>query len=225
MDVTAMRTRISALVGDENKIQFSDTILLMYINDAVKALAADLGFNRNSAVFTTLDNVSTEVSGGVLLPADFMQVMNVFWNNTRINRVPNSVVFASQLQVAASSTTPNFYHVQPMTSVAGVSNMRMLFYPHLSKLLSGFSCKVEYASRPADLTTGTDIPGIPDFTHEAIVLYALSKCYLQDGDLPASRFVMDDYNSKVMMYRSILSSEIYEFGEVSDGEESLSYNY
>jgi hypothetical protein len=74
----------------------------------------------------------------------------------------------------------------------------MVFWPYQSPGRTGLDIDLIYSSQPPDLVSGTDTPVLPDICHEAMVLYALAKCKLQENDYAAFKLIMQDYTQRMM---------------------------
>jgi hypothetical protein len=70
---------------------------------------------------------------------------------------------------------------------------------------TGLDIDVIYTSQPPDLVAGADVPVLPDICHEAMCLYALAKCKLQENDYAAYKMISQDYNMRMMELSSAIT--------------------
>jgi len=77
---------------------------------------------------------------------------------------------------SAVAATPKAY----LYGLDGAEKIK--FHPAPDATAAGKTLTVSVATIPADLVTDVDVSDIPDEYHHALILYALSRAFLKDGD-------------------------------------------
>jgi hypothetical protein len=189
-----MQTFVSALAGDESNVQFTTAQITQYLNWAQKEMVRRLEFFQKTSTITTLDTGHVDGQGGAILPTDFDQELHVFWNGQRLGKA-DYAGFYNDLGGGIGTDTPTYYSIHDFNSTPA---RRMVFWPYQSPGRTGLDIDLIYSSQPPDLVSGTDTPVLPDICHEAMVLYALAKCKLQENDYAAFKLIMQDYTQRMM---------------------------
>jgi hypothetical protein len=201
MNLTNMQTFVSALAGDESNVQFTLVQITQYLNWAQKEMCRRLEFFQKTATVTTLDSGHVDGQGGAILPADFAQELHVFWGNNKIAKTAYST-FYDQLGGGVGTENPSYYALQDFNSTP---TRRMVFWPYQNPGRVGLDIDVIYTAQPPDLAVGADVPVLPDVFHEAMCLYALAKCKLQENDYAAYKLVHGDYQARMLELSSFVS--------------------
>lgn len=199
MNLTQMISAVSALAGDESQVQFTPTQITQYINWGIDEIARRLENLQKQVTFTTLDSVDTV--GGVALPLDFDQELFVFWNEIPLSRMDYGHYYADW-QGQTDNGNATYYTVTGLNSV--VNARRMVFYPYQAMGRTGISVRVIYQCFSPDLVLTTDTPALPEITHEVIVLYALSRCKLQENDYSGYTMVNKDVDARLMQLSTLM---------------------
>jgi hypothetical protein len=201
MNLTSLQTFVSALAGDESNVQFTTAQITQYLNWAQKEMCRRLEYFQKTATITTLDTGVVDNQGGAVLPADFDQELHVFWNGSKISKT-SYADFYGQLGGGVGTSNPTYYAIQDFNSTPA---RRMVFWPYQSPGRTGIDLDLIYTAQPPDLVAGVDIPVLPDACHEAMCLYALAKCKLQENDYQAYKLVQGDYLAKIMELSSFVT--------------------
>jgi len=204
MNLLEMQTMVSALAGDESKVQFTDAQITQYLNWATGEIGRRLEILQKTVAFTALD--ATDVLGGVVMPADFDQELHVFWNGIPLSRT-DFADYYSDYTGSASNENATYYTLQnyaiPASPTAG-STRRMLFYPYQPPGRTGLNINVMYQSLPTALAGPTDVCNLPAICHEVVCLYALSRCKLQENDYTAYQMIAKDVYNKLMELSTLM---------------------
>lgn len=201
MNLTSMTAFVSALAGDESNVQFTTAQIAQYLNWAQKEMCRRLEFFQKTSTVTSLDSGHIDGQGGAILPTDFDQELHVFWNGFKLARV-DYASFYNSIGGGVGSDTPTYYAIQDFNSTPA---RRMVFWPYQSPGRTGIDLDLIYQSQPPDLVAGTDIPVLPDICHEAMCLYALAKCKLQENDYAAYKLIQGDYLSRILELSSYVT--------------------
>lgn len=201
MNLNSLITMTSALAGDESNVQFATPQITQYLNWAQKEMCRKLEFFQKTSTITTLDTGSVDNQGGAILPTDFDQELHVFWNGLRLGRVEYAS-FYNSLGGGVGSDTPSYYSIQDFNATPA---RRMLFWPYQTPGRTGLDIDLIYQSQPPDLALPADVPVLPDVCHEAMVLYALAKCKLQENDYAAYKLINGDYGARMMELSTFVS--------------------
>lgn len=194
MNLGSMTTMVSALAGDESNVQFSTAQITQYLNWAQKEMCRKLEFFQKTSTITALDSGYVDGQGGAILPTDFDQELHVLWNGSRIAKIAYAS-FYNDLGGGLGSDTPTYYSIQDYNATPA---RRMLFWPYQSPGRTGIDLDIIYQSQPPDLTAPADLPVLPDVCHEAMCLYALAKCKLQENDYNAYKLIHGDFGARMM---------------------------
>jgi hypothetical protein len=201
MNLTSLQTMVSALAGDESNVQFQLSQITQYLNWAQREMCRRLEIFQKTSTITNLDSGYIDNQGGAMLPTDFDQELHVLWNGFRLARVDYATIY-NDLGGGVGSATPTYYTIQDYNSQAV---RRMLFWPYQAPGRTGLDIDIIYQSQPPDLVAGTDTPVLPEVCHEAMVLYALAKCKLQENDYAAYKLVNQDYTLRMMELTSLVT--------------------
>lgn len=115
------------------------------------------------------------------MPADFLKPKHVLLNYDPDNQdlhLPAAIITHEYLQALVNNT---FYAPSITNSFAIVYGKKATIYPTPTSLAAN-GLKIVYIRPPVKLVNDTDIPELPSWTHEWIVLYGVYKCLFEDGD-------------------------------------------
>ncbi len=192
MNFLEMQQHVAQMIGDEDYVQFKLPQIKRYLNMGQKYVAGQLECVHTSISGSSLDNV-TNRPGGVNLSDLFLRVHDVRvtsegtllfqipWQNAFAAPIPNSIV---------DPGNPYAFYITPQMSTLGVYARRLEFYPAQPRVKS-LAYIVNCIAYPADLVADVDVSPLPSFLHEAIALYALSRCKMQENDYEGAKFIMD----------------------------------
>lgn len=201
MNLTSLTQFVSALAGDESNVQFTAVQITQYLNWAQREMCRRLEMFQKASTITNLDSGNVDGQGGAVLPPDFTTELHVFWNGFKLGKVPYADIYNS-LGGGVGSDTPTYYSIQDYNSTPA---QRMLFWPYQSPGRTGLDIDILYTSQPPDLVAGADVPVLPEICHEAMCLYALAKCKLQENDYPAYKLITGDFQLKMMELSSYVT--------------------
>ncbi len=222
MDVTAIRTAAREMYGDIDSVQFSDSQLLTYINFSLQEIARRIGFVRAAATYAAMDGINTEYVGGVAVPTDFLQEIELRWNGVKLYRMRYDDLLIPGDRVELTAGPPTHYTVSPVDKTAGVR--RFLFWPYVG-LTQAASLQVLYLARPTTLAVGADVPKIPEDLHMAIVFYTCHMMGMAEDSLDKSTMFKRQYFEQMSNWEAYALETAYnENPQVrTDGEQALHY--
>lgn len=200
MNLLEMRTAVSALAGDETAVQFTAAQVDLYINWGQQEIARRLELLQKEQTATALD--SGTLAGGLVLTIDFDQELYVLWSSIKLSRMDYAMYLNSFSPGVLSNDAAAYYTIQNPSATTGLR--RMLFYPYQNLGRTGLSIIVGYQGLPTTLALTTDICMLPVPCHEAVVLYALARCKLQENDMQGYQMIMKDFDSRCMMLSTLL---------------------
>ena len=188
MLLSEMRTAVADMAGDQDNTQFSTAQIDRYINWAQTEIAVRYDVYEKTINITALD--STDIIGGILLPADFVRVSNLFWNSVKLSQIPASEMYSEgDAPITTGNGEPQYYAIENYRTG---NQRRLSLYPYQTPgRSSGFTAKLFYVARPADLTLVGDISPLPLDIHETICEYAVARCKMQENDLQGAKFFLD----------------------------------
>lgn len=200
MDLAGMQAYVSALAGDESNVQFSATQIYQYLSWGQQEICRRLELCQEPVSFTALD---AGAPGGVALPSDFSQELHVFWGGSRLSRM-DYASFYNDYAGTTSTDNAAAYTVGGYSAVAPVGVRKMLFWPYQTASRTGLNIEVIYTSVPNDITIANGIV-LPTVCHEALCLYALARCKLQENDYPAYQLINKDVYAKLLEMTSLMN--------------------
>jgi hypothetical protein len=222
-DLTTLLTTVREFAGDLSSAQFTDAQITRYINFALGEIARQTNFVKATTTFAALDGNTIDGVGGVAVPADFLQEIEVRWNGIRLNRLRYDEFFLRDEAVVLTTDPPQYYTITPMNLAA--SGRRIIFYPYQG-LTQAAAIFMAYIGKPTALVAGGDVPKLPEVLHDAVAYYATSRVKAAEGDIEGARYFKSEYAQIISEW----SSQVYEAGynenpQVREDGYSLQYIY
>lgn len=203
--VSDIKAGVKSYTGDLQSILFTDADMLRYINAGVTEFARKTRCLRSSVTSSDATLNSTDLYGGVVLPSTFLVELDVYWGSpaARLARLPMSIF--SQTEQQTTTGQPSAYVIGGYT--AGSANQRVLYpYPWMTPGATGQSYRVNYVYLPPASTADSDTIPLPSTLDEALTLYAVRRCKIQE----------DDYQSAAMLKNEIDDTLVRFMAELSD---------
>lgn len=179
--------RVRQTAGDINVLQFSDAMLVDWINDGVRECAIENNLLQKTA--TTNSQVGVQIYN---LPTDILKLYSVTYDGEKL-RVLTYQEWEELSAGVPTSTPPPVGPPQQCFVWAGKLN----FYPPPTKIAS-FS--VNYIYDPPD-SAGADLTAtvpLPVSYHLRLVTYCLAQVALQDDDTEKYAIFMGQFRSGVI---------------------------
>jgi len=197
--------RVRQTAGDVLVLQFTDDMLVDWINDGVREVALENNLLQKTATSSTVIGVSQ-----VTLPTDIMKLYSVQVDNEKI-RILSYQEF-EELSAGAPSGQPQTGSPSQCYVWAGVLNLAPP--PDSVKPL-----KINYIYDPVDVATSNlaASPPIPSSYHLRLVTYCLAQVAMQDDDIEKANMYLAQFRSGVIDLRSQSETEedLYPFISVS----------
>ena len=195
--VSDIKAGARAFTGDLSTIMFADADLLRYINHGCMEILKRTRSLQKSTTVTNATLTSTDPYGGVLLPTDFLLEYEVYFGVigalTKLPRMPFSGFGGDNLQ--PGSAAPTMYAIGGFDS----STFRrvMYFYPWLSPGLTNVNYVLRYIPTPPALTADGDTIPVPPMLDDALTMYVVRRCKIQEEDFQAASFLQGEVDQKI----------------------------
>lgn len=176
MLVSEITTRVRNIAGDTNVLQFTDAMVIDWINDGVRECALQNLLLQKSASQSTAVGV-----GNVALPADIMKMHSVSFNGSQLKGLTLQEFEQQFSDGADDQADPAVYYVW-----AAVLNL----YPVPSSV---GSVRINYIRQPIVVANPADTPDLPVGYHARLVDYCLAQVAQQDGDANLYQVKMQEF--------------------------------
>lgn len=163
-----LRSRFQLMAADDGTY-WSTAEIDTWLNDAQRDFAARTLSVRASSTIA-LSNATPTYN----LPTGTIRILRVTLNNAPLYRENEFRMDRLAPTWMSSTGTPSAY----LYGLDGATTVR--FYPTPN---GSMTATVYVAKTPSDLANTSDVSTIPQEYHHALVLYALSKAFLKDGDM------------------------------------------
>jgi len=210
--VLDIKSAAKSFTGDLTGVMFTDADLLRYINYGVTELGRRTRSVQNVLIGTNATLSSLDQYGGVLLPADFIAELDVYYGQgsgaQRLARIPLATFSTQFLQTTAAQ--PSGYTISDYMSTAPGQRL-MLFYPALTPGLTGQYFRINYVSKGAAMAIDGDVVPLPPFFDEVLVMYVVKRCKMQEDDFASAQF----YGAEIEKRLAELTSEFADHSDLS----------
>jgi hypothetical protein len=128
------------------------------------------------------------------MPADFLKPKHVLLNYNPADQdlhLPAAIITHAHLQALVNNT---FYDPSTTNSFVIIYGNKATIYPTPTSLAAN-GLKIIYIRPPVRLVNDEDVPELPSWTHEWIVLYGAYKCLFEDGDERYNK-ILGEYEGK-----------------------------
>lgn len=183
--------RVRNIAGDVNVLQFSDQMLIDWINDAVREIVVS-----ESLLQKTATSVLVPGQQEYTLPTDILKLYSVMVNKEKIK------VYTHQEweELSAGYNDGLSQTIKGMPNQAYVWATKLNLYPPPD---TAWSLEINYIRQPVDavipgtvLTTAS--PDLPDMYHLRIVTYCLAQVALLDEDTYRYNGLIADFRAGVL---------------------------
>lgn len=199
--------------GDITGVMFADADLLRYINYGVTELGRRTRSIQSVLIGTGATLSSLDQYGGVLLPADFVAELDVYYGQAsaqqRLARIPLATFSIESLQT--TSAQPSGYTIGDYRSDAPGQRM-MLFYPALTPGLTNQYYRINYVSKGPAMTVDGDTIPLPPFFDEVLVMYVVQRCKMQEDDFASAQY----YNAAIEKRLAELTAEFSDHSDLAN---------
>jgi hypothetical protein len=168
---------------------FGSTRYLQYAKDKVNEGQSELSKRLRLRVWNEDTNLSATIAnGGQLIPPSNMIALEHIWDNTANNAQRPLLPLSSVTMERFDRTRrgrPEFYTFQQE-------------FINLTPLPDAtYTIGVRFWRTPNLLANNADVPEAPEDLREAIVSWAVSKCYRREQDFSAAQAFMADFEKAV----------------------------
>lgn len=216
-----MRQMVKDLAGDQDQVQFTNTQINRNLNQAQRIIAYKTECVEKRASFTQLDNVAGTFSGGVTLGTDFIRPRIVRFDGQILTEVSQDVLYPELTSVELVSTLPyGYYLTQTLPTSATARSRRMEFLPSQTLGRLGVNVEMLYIGTPNDMTADSDVSGLPELLHDAVVMTAFARTKLQENDYQGYQFIMQNEVTPMIAEAMYIlgPSTANSFGEIRDAQ-------
>lgn len=187
MELSDLRIRLRAQIGNPTDVDVANSKLDQLINDSMKDITSRYRFHkaRKRCVFYTVRGV-----GDYGLPVDCEVVLRM-WDMT--NRVKLEQIgdrqFSSQTNLATTYAKPTQYvRYRDYVELYPIPDQGTS-----AQAQDGYAIEVFYKYRQVTLVNASDVPGIPEAWHIGIVMWARWMYYMEQGDNPKKQSAFEDF--------------------------------
>lgn len=201
MLVSDIVTRVRAIAGDSNSVQFTDATIITWLNDAQKIAAEKNQLLQKTASSNTVVGTST-----YNLPADILKLHSVWYDGAKLPVYTFKEAEERANLADTSVGSPTFCYVW-----AGVLNL----FPVPSRVVA---LKINYTQYPAELTLVSETPGLPVIYHQRLVDYCLAQVAQQDDNEQLYQLKMSEFNGGVSELKDVPEWENDQYPMITVGD-------
>ena len=182
MKVSDIITRVRNIAGDTNVLQFTDAMLVDWINDGVRECAIDNNLLQKRASQTVISGTST-----VTMPTDILKMHSVLVNGSQ---VPLLTLEEFKIRVDDSNDSTGV----PTLTYSWANTLNLWPEPD-----TNVEVTLDYIYDPAEVTTDDlDVtPALPVGYHARLVDYCLAQVAQQDDDSNRYALKMEEFRTGV----------------------------
>lgn len=177
-----LTTRVQQGFGDENEAVVSATEIHGFINEAIREVAK----LTEIVSVQTVSITTTDADGMIALPTDYLKMKEIRYNNQIIPMIPRSIILSRYTEPQQGE--PIGWYPYDYT--------RIQLWP-IKASATGLSLQLRYVSFPSDISVNTDVPSLPLIVHDALVDYAVHKCYMKVADTTMANYALGRFQQKV----------------------------
>jgi len=204
--VLSIKNGVESFIGDLSNVLFTQTDMLRYINYGIGEIARQTRSLQATLIGTSATLSSLDQYGGILLPADFVAELDVYYGqgtaSQRLVRLPMDSFSGEIMQPTAAQ--PSGYTITDYVVTAPGQRM-MLLYPALTPGLTGQYYRINYVSMPAALVGDSDVIPTPPIFDEILVMYAVRRCKMQENDYQAADYYKREIEERLKLMASEFS--------------------
>lgn len=183
MTLAQMRASLRGKIGNPTTSQVADSVLTGFLNDAYRFILGRYRFpagRKTSTAAATVANTAT-----IALPADLVALIRVWdiTNSTKLRKVGPR--FLASLPANIPVGKPKYY-LREQTQITLVPTPDAVY-----------SIGMYYQPVIVALSADGDIPSIPDFWHDGIVLKARHIYYDEKGDVGKAIYASNQWKDWV----------------------------
>jgi hypothetical protein len=200
-----MRTGVQSLSGDLSGVLFTNTDVNRYINQGVNEIVKRTRCLQKATVVSNATLISGDVYGGVLLPADFVIELDVYYGTVaapvRLMRMNLAQFNADTVQTGGG--TPTMYSIGNYDATTG--QRVMYFYPWMTPGLVNQSYIIRYVPDPPLLVGDSDVVPTPQMLDEVLMFFALRRCKIQENDFQSASALQGEIDQKLNEFQYFMN--------------------
>jgi len=166
-----------------NNLTNADTKAKRAVNDALRLIASLRNWEalrREDTVSLTASQQSYAILTGT---SDFGHIISC-WYLSNGQRIPIEVVDDERWSEIVDEDTDGIPQYCRVTTVDGTLKIQFSDRPNSSFISQYTNIKFDYAKKPTELSSDTDIPNIPDTSQQMVIVYlAVSDLLGKQGDV------------------------------------------
>ncbi len=180
-----LRTKVQKGFGDENEAVVDLSEVDDYINEGIQEASklTEMNSVQTSAITTT------DADGMIAIPADYLKMKELFYNNQRLPMMPRNLIVQRYTELVYGEPISWYQY----------DYARMQLWP-IKASGTGLNIILRYISIPAVLSVAGNSPALPSILHNAVADYAISRCYDKLGDTQMSSFAMGRFMRRIGDY-------------------------
>jgi hypothetical protein len=188
LNVGDIKRRVSNQLGDDSLVVFEGPDLVDIINDVQTDIV-----RKTHCLYTT--SLISTVSGteDYPVPVDLIEIDRVTYQGTKLRQTTFQELDQydpdRDTTTSSSQGIPSHFHVE---------GNRLFLYPVPSTSVAN-AVKIGYTKSPATLVIDGDVPEIPTYMHEDIVVGVIARGREQVEDYQAAISKMSEYNQRVSL--------------------------
>lgn len=209
MKVSDIISRVRNIAGDVDVLQFSDTSIIAWINDAMREIAADNQLLQKSATQT-----ATVGQSKYPIPSDILKFHSVLYDGFDLRMI--------DFQTAKQEGYLNGNEGSPFVAWTWAGNLVLYPAPDEAKQL-----ELIYTRTPVEVVGDAETPEVPAQYHNRLVDYCLAQVAQQDDDINRYNMKMAEFRTGVQAVKDLPEYEqnLYPYMNVSDRDGyDLSYD-
>lgn len=204
MTLTTLVSTVQSMMGDISGVQYPTSVVTNYLNLGLMEVARKTEYLIKSLAITSINSDLTYT-----LPADFLQVYRVLWDDQPI--WPNNPAFV-KADTGVVGTPFSYY---PFGS------KYLKFYPAPSSN-TGLDITLEYLYKPTAFASGSDVSGLPDHMDAQLIDYAVARCKFVEEDLQGYSTMKQSFEESIAQARYEQHVEDFNsFGGIQDVDANL----
>lgn len=195
MLVSNIMTRVRNIAGDLNSLQFTDSMLLDWINDGIRECAISNKLLQKRATTTSIAG-----QGDYNLPSDILRLHSVKFNGSKL-RVLTLEEFDSYTGASTTGITGT-----PTACYVWAGSLTLYPAPDTGNL----DLVIDYIYSPEVIEIGsvdTELTALPVMYHARLVDYCLAQVAQQDDDLPRYQAKMTEFQTGVRTIKDMPEAE------------------
>lgn len=206
MKVSDIIRRVRNIAGDVEALQFKDTDIIAWINDAMREAASDNNLLQKTGTSQTVAGTNKYA-----IPTDILKLHSIRYDGNDLTIIT--------LDEAKEREFLNSGEGTPAWVWVWAGNMTLYPTPNEAKTL-----EIDYTRHPTEIDSEQSTPEIPVMYHMRIVDYCLAQVAQQDDDLNRYQLKMEEFRTGVYNLKDQPEWEnnMYPMISVSEGD---SYYY